>query len=224
MSNTINRNGNPVCSLYREDTPVNKAYYGNKLIFQKFNKEKTINFITSITFSGKSYIDTGIIADLDTRAEMYGVYINEQNTYFPLFGGDEYDAYWFRVRVEGNPTQLNGAYGLERKNIIITYPITGTIILDNTGFTYNGESVTLNPISMYSNSRSIYIHSENRGGVPTDTKATPMTITEFKLYKSGVLVADLKPALDDNNQACLYDTVTNTYKYNIGEGTIIGNI
>ena len=224
MSNTINRNGNPVYSLYRENIPVNKAYYGDELIFQKFNKEKTINFITSITFSGKSYIDTGIIPDIDTRAEMYGVNITEQNTYFPLFGGDEWDAYWFRVRIEGNPTQLNGAYGLERKNIIISYPIVGTITLDNTGFTYNGESVTLNPSYMYSHSNTIYIHSENRGGVPTDTKATPMTISEFKLYKSGVLVADLKAALDDNNQACLYDTVTNTYKYNIGEGTIIGNI
>lgn len=41
----------------------------------------------------------------------------------------------------------------------------------------------------------------------------------FRIYEDGELVRDYRPALDDNNVPCLFETVSGTYLYNAGSGT-----
>ena len=186
-------------------------------------KYSAIDFIDSIIFTGASYVNTGILPDINTRVEMYGVNITTGQAYFPLFGGCNNDnaGNWFRVRTESSLYDLNGAVGNYRGNIGISYPITGTIILDKTKIQYNDTVRTLSSSSMNTSTSPIYIHTDNRNGIPTDTRSKEMEMSEFKVYKNDVLVCDLKAARDENNVACLYDTVTETYKYNIGSGGII---
>lgn len=54
----------------------------------------------------------------------------------------------------------------------------------------------------------------------TDIKYyTDERIYYAKIYVNDELVRNFKPALDENNVACLYDTVTKQYYYNAGTGT-----
>lgn len=180
-------------------------------------------FLPYVIFTGQSYVNTGILPDLDTRVEMYGVYISQSQAYNPLFGGCNSDASgnWFRVRTESSSTELNGAVGNYRSGMSFSYPISGTIILDKTKLQYNQQILPLSSTSMNTSSSYIYIHTDNRNGRPTDTRNINMQLSEFKIYKNDVLVCDLKGKIDDNNQVALYDTVTGTYKYNIGSGGLV---
>ena len=192
---------------------------GNVTIYQ----EAVQTFLPYVIFTGQSYVNTGILPDLDTRVEMYGVYISQSQTYNPLFGGcnNDVSGNWFRVRTESSATNLNGAVGNDRQNLTFSYPISGTVILDKTGLYYNQQSVALSSTSMNTSSSYIYIHTDNRKGNPTDTRNINMQLSEFKIYKNDVLVCDLKGKIDDSNQVALYDTVTGTYKYNIGSGGLV---
>lgn len=180
-------------------------------------------FLPYVIFTGQSYVNTGILPDLDTRVEMYGVYISQSQNYNPLFGGCNNDnsGNWFRVRTESSATNLNGAVGNYRSDMSFSYPISGTIILDKTKLQYNQQILPLSSTSMNTSSSYIYIHTDNRNGRPTDTRNINMQLSEFKIYKNDVLVCDLKGKIDDNNQVALYDTVTGTYKYNIGSGGLV---
>ena len=46
-------------------------------------------------------------------------------------------------------------------------------------------------------------------------------IYPMKIYENDVLVKDLRPCLDGNNVACMYDMVTKKYFYNKGTGNLI---
>lgn len=190
-------------------------------VYQK--KYSTITYLDYIYFTGASYVNTGILPDLNTRVEMYGVYITQQQTYFPLFGGCNNDnsGNWFRVRTESSVTNLNGAVGNQRNNLTISYPIDGTITLDKNALVYNNQTLTLNATSMNTSTSYIYIHTDNRNGTPTDTRAIQMRMSEFKIFKNNELVCDLKAAKDENDIVCLYDEISQTYKYNIGSGGLI---
>lgn len=204
---------------YEDWLSTDEAYLG----YYEWTEESLINYIDYLTFTGASYVDTGILPDINTRVEMYGVYISGQQTYFPLFGGCNNDnsGNWFRVRTETSALYLNGAIGNTRENLTVSYPINGTIILDNTGLQYNNQKLSLNPTSMNTSTSNIYIHTDNRNGRPTDTRTTTMRVSEFKIFKNNVLVSDLKPAIDEDNVICFYDTINKIYKYNIGSGGLI---
>ena len=49
--------------------------------------------------------------------------------------------------------------------------------------------------------------------------ASSMRLYYLKMYNNGVLVRDFIAVLDQNNVACLFDKVSETYFYNIGTGT-----
>ena len=44
----------------------------------------------------------------------------------------------------------------------------------------------------------------------------------FKIYDEDTLLRDYVPVLDENNIACLYDTVEGKFYYNQGTGVFIG--
>jgi hypothetical protein len=46
-------------------------------------------------------------------------------------------------------------------------------------------------------------------------------IYSFLVYENNTLIQDLRPALDYNNVACMYDMVTGKYFYNQGTGEFI---
>lgn len=182
-----------------------------------------ITFLDGLYFTGASYVDTGILPDLNTRVEMYGVTVTQQQSYFPLFGGCNNDesGNWFRVRTQSSATVLKGAVGNAGSQITITYPISGTVTLDKTSLEYNNQSVAINATSMNQSTSHIYIHTDNRNGVPTDTREITMGLKQFKIFKNNQLVCNLKAAKDENNIVCLYDKVNGNCHYNIGTGGLI---
>lgn len=186
-----------------------------------------ITFLDYITFTGTSYINTGIIPDRGTKVEMSGVSIASATSYFPLFGGCDSDnsGDWFRVRTEERASFLNGAVGNKRSSITgITYPISNAIIsLNSKELYYDYRIASINATSMNNSKSEIYIHTDNRNGVPTDTRSINMSLSRFKIWKNNVLVADLRAAKSQNNEYGLYDEVSNVFKTNIGGGGITGS-
>ena len=64
---------------------------------------------------------------------------------------------------------------------------------------------------------SLYIGGDHRPSTIADSKGG-FILGEMKIYQNDVLVADLIPSPE--NGGCYYDTVSQTYKTNLGSGTI----
>lgn len=197
-------------------------------VYQK--KYTTVNYITSLTFVSDSWIDTGIIPTLETRTEMYDIYYPQYSTYQVFWGANNSDTNnnWYRVRIEYPVTQLNAALG-PRAGITISYPIQGNFYFDKVGLVYEHTDLTTQTITLNATTTNPIIPTVTIGAAhnlngTVGNVIHNLTVGEYKMYESGVLVADFKPALDENNIPCYYDEVTSTYKYNGGNGTIQGNI
>ncbi len=67
-----------------------------------------------------------------------------------------------------------------------------------------------------SSSGKTYLFSNVSG---TDSLAGIVKIKELKVYNDGVLSADLVPVIYDE-VACLYDTISQTFYYEAGDGTL----
>lgn len=177
---------------------------------------------SSITFGADAWVNTGIIPNLNTRAELYNVSLANNIYYYCIMGSENSDGrpYCFRIRTshstdsfefyfgDGGTSLLNGLLPLVNADIIAD---KNTFQVDNNSYSFNTTTII--------NNYPVYLGADNRGGNAVDAKGG-LTIGEFKLYKDGVLVCDLFPATDDNNVPCLYDSVSETYKYNGGSGTL----
>lgn len=209
------------------DTKIVQGYLGNTLVYDDSEAPAMpYTELPYLWFTGKSYVDTGIIPDIDTRVEMKLFRIDEADAYFPFFGGSDNDneGNWFRFRTETGPIPQNGAVGDKRNDTWQGAPISTNVSLDKDYLSYQylgtGSNAPIGATYMNEGHSSIYIHSENRLGVPTDTKAIDMRCGAFKIFKNDVLVADLRPCTDGDTYF-FYDIVSNEKRENIGEGELV---
>lgn len=63
------------------------------------------------------------------------------------------------------------------------------------------------------------IFGKRRNGSTAMDHYSSYKLYNFKIYDNGNLVRDYRPALDNNNVPCLFETVSATYLYNAGTGT-----
>lgn len=49
--------------------------------------------------------------------------------------------------------------------------------------------------------------------------STPICIRYLQIFENNILISDYIPVLDENNVACLYDKVSDSYNYNQGTGS-----
>lgn len=97
------------------------------------------------------------------------------------------------VDYEIEHTANNGVATLTKNGVKNTTTYTGTLISNNTWYLFWSNGGT----SAYKIKAKIYY---------------------ARLEDNGVVVRDLRPCLDSNNVACMYDMVTGTYFYNKGTG------
>lgn len=101
------------------------------------------------------------------------------------------------------------------KKITIKTGINSTQIkIDSESYTDFTKTV----VESFEDTRNIYIGALNNGsngeGVATNRFAGQLNYC--KIYKNGVLIADYKPALNEENTYCLYDILNNTFLMPIG--------
>lgn len=159
-------------------------------------KETTIHFGTYLLSTGAQYIDTGI-----TCLTGYKVEIDFQHEEIK-------DNTWF--------------FGVGMNWEAGTY---NSILYTGAGFTYSDEIMKrciATGICTEDQSTTSYLFGRNWSG---DIQPSKMRIYSCKTYdKTGKLIQELIPAIsqeegEHQGEACMFDTVTQTYFYNIGSGS-----
>ena len=175
-------------------------------------------FVEYIEFDGNSWIDTGIIQQT-CRIEFGVEFINHNNA-TQLMGFHVSNAGFWGIKFKGsmfypylnvNPYQYNDVIlnldATDTKKPVLTLtignatssPIVGTMV--NTKTTYAMGGVKYGSTISYNNFMKVYYN---------------------RIYNANnELIQDLRPCLDPNNVACMYDMVTGTYFYNQGTGEFI---
>ena len=177
-----------------------------------------VKYVEYIQSSGTQYIDTEHIPTVNTRV-VTEFEIVEQTAWACIFGtrnANRNNSYLLSVT---DSMQFWVEYGNEpNDHIMYTVSLSGKHTVD-----FNGNTVTLDGVTGSSSNTTlacnypIYISHLNNGGTAGDI--SKIRIYPFKIYENGTLVKDLRPALDDNDVACMYDKVNKKYHYNKGTGT-----
>lgn len=181
-------------------------------------------YVEYVETDGRCWFDTGIIPNINTRVEMEITPLT--NASWKSFLGAENvnddDNYTFQIRrrdYDGfNPRIGDWDYYSSSD----TYEVGSTysLILDRNGFTKNGV-FTQGSVTTYSvPSNSLYISAcHNPNYASSNYRAALARYGRIKIYDNNVLVGDFRPYVDSNLNVGFYDTVSETFKANLGTGT-----
>ena len=197
---------------------VSGNYYYNEgtrdFNYPAYIPKKQLHYLES---TGTQYINTDIIPD----------FANGDKIVIHFYGADYTGASPCIVGTRESGI-LNGFYSLGYDTILadseghdtIRMKLYGeehilsiddsTIILDGTS-NENPRHVTCK--------LPVFLFALNNYGTAAYGIYSGMKLYDWKYYHKGILVQHLIPALDQNNVPCLFDIVSNTYKYNAGTGT-----
>ncbi len=193
----------------------------------KSGEELAVEYIES---TGTQYIDTGYIANQNTRIKCKYQITGFKGDYDTLFSDFTNIQYSPRYELDYMNLQLikwGGQYttygtALSSSGIVILEVNNGTFT-----FTENGETTTqvIGADTEFSSPYSIllfcnrYYKNVSQYELATCCKAR---IYYFRIYEGETLVRDFVPAVDENGVICLYDNVTKAYFYNQGTGGFVG--
>lgn len=205
--------------LYLGDKAISKAYLGDKLVFQA---GKPI-FIEYLESTGTQWIDTGIATTGDTLGFTLEAMPFELTDTYPMGSRDSSGSRrFFGVSVRGTFF----AYGWSAWYSFPSYNVVGQDYI-NTKVT-----MSLN----WLNNRKVTLNQHNADLVAPHNVANGRNITLFgvngqllwkgRIYNAQIsdgdkIIADLRPCIDPNGVACMYDMVTGNSFYNQGTGEFI---
>ena len=222
-----------VLQLYRETQKIDNK--GNLYCSELNEVERRVEYLES---DGTQWIDTGIIPDhstirvntiMSTNGDIY-----ENSGGYSLFG--MWDSFNFRIFKASNVPEsgmLRVQLGGKSTNI-------SGISLDNSklDINFSHDSLYINNIE-----KNIDVGNNTQSAQPIyifASKSTTSSIPEwldyscnircyqFKIWNNNILVRDFLPVISTEEghigEACLFDTVTNTYFYNQGTGKFTTNL
>ena len=177
-------------------------------------------FVEYIEFDGNSWIDTGFTQQT-CRIEFGVEFINHNNaTQFMGFHVSN-TGFWGIARKGAKEFHPNvqKAYPYQYNDVIINFDATNTTapVLTLT----IGDATSSPVVGSTVNPKTTYV----MGGVKYGSNINYnnfMKVHYNRIYNANnELIQDLRPCLDGNNVACMYDMVTGTYFYNQGTGQFI---
>ena len=214
---------NDILQLYQEREKVDDK--GN-LYCSDFNEiERKVEYLES---TGTQYIDTGINCELGYVFE-FDILLTEEKNHWQTFLGHSSEDNTFR-------------YVLGSSGHLTIYENSQETV-DSTSIPYNQRGIV--KISHLSESRKIEFKDKNVEYISTATAASGTfqilssqggqrdymycKLYGLRIYKdNSTLVRDFLPVISTEEEhigeACLFDTVTNTYFYNQGTGKFITNL
>lgn len=177
-----------------------------------------------IEFGIPCYFDTGLYADPDTEVETWFSVVSFNQNWNCFFGAQQMDDSQdtYQVRRYSNTNRFSVRICDSDPTVTNTFTLGEMyhILFNKTGFTVNDVLwATMSPTTNYTTYYTMYV-----GAVHNDTGAFRPTASkwgEFIVRQSGVVVGDFIPVLDENDEPCFYDNVSQTYKYNLGSGDFI---
>ena len=194
-------------------SPTLSAEYGTSRIPNGWNSVSLIDYIES---TGTQYIDTGVAPD----------FANGDKIVIHFYGADYTGTSPCIVGTRESGI-LNGFYSLGYDTILADSEGHDTIKMKLYGgehiLSIDDSTVVLDGTSN-ENTRHVtcklpvFLFALNNYGTSTYGIYSGMQLYDWKYYRNGVLAQHLVPALDQNNVPCLFDTISNTFKYNAGTG------
>ena len=177
-------------------------------------------FVEYIEFDGNSWINTGFTQQT-CRVE-FGVKFINHNDAVQLLGFHPSLAGYWGINFRGKSTfypVINNANPYQYKDVILNFDATNTkkpfVTLTIGNATSSPESGSL------VNTSTTY----KMGGLKSGSNIVYnnfMKVYYNRIYNANnELIQDLRPCLDNNNVACMYDMVSETYFYNQGTGQFI---
>lgn len=189
------------------------------------NKAASLEYLES---TGTQWIDTGLYTDPHYRITMRCSPLTIANTnpgamFFGSTGTYGHEFYIWTNNVYGQP---NAKFGNANYN---SYGPTGINVGDVIDVDFNENWIRVAkdgsniweymfPLNSFTSDKTLRLFSLNRPGSSNYTGL--VRIYYVKIYRSDVLVKDLKPVLKDGI-ACMYDSINKEYLYNGGTGSFI---
>lgn len=181
-------------------------------------------FVDSITADGTQYIDTGILAGSDIKAEVKFKPTNTSAAYCALGGrdfssGDNRNAFgiWAnvsgRTRFDFQSNSVSSTLGSSTTNWNIA-------VKDGVKNYFNGTQEESNTTATFASTRNMYLFGMLSGSSVTGNMVG--SIAYCRIWKAGVLVRDFMPAIrNSDNVVGMYDTVSGTFFENQGTGVFV---
>lgn len=187
----------------------------------ELNKYEELEYITA---TGTQWIDTGILAASDIKAEVKFKPTTNDSTYSVLGGrdGERVNTFTIFTRVSGGTIRLD--YGNNQSPVSQTQSVStenwNFITKDGANNYFNGSAISNNSAETFaSTTNNIYLFTLNNNGT-VSTYPFIGSIAYCKLYKNGVIVRNFIPAKrKSDNEVGMYDKVSGQFFTNIGTGT-----
>lgn len=222
-----------ILKLYQEREKVDNK--GNLYCSELNEVERRVEYLES---NGTQYIDTEIKADDTTEVEIIVAATNTGATWDGcLFGSrtstNSSDSYilWFNHYSNASTPQLSLVYnGVNYgKTVFITNNPNGKHIItfrNKDLYIDNELKTTATSVQPNSTLPLLFLALNTSSGV--DSRKFRGKIYSCKIWQNNTLVRDFLPVISTEEghigEACLFDTVTNTYFYNQGTGKFTTNL
>ena len=177
------------------------------------------NYVEYLESNGSGYIDTKIIPKEDYTYEITCTSYSDSELFaYGISGNYNVGAILLRVGTKSLTNATNGGISYANWNALKQNE-PNTIIMNANHCVLNGVEIATNSEGkqwIKPENGSLYLFGANRWN---GTIGFSGKIYEFKITSdSEGIVAHFKPCLDEEGVPCMYDTVTETYFYNQGEG------
>ena len=183
----------------------------------------TLSYIES---TGTQYIDTGYIANQNTKIKCKYQIVGKNTNYDNLFG--DFTNIQYSHRYEDNYKNLQlikwGGQYTTYGSALSSSDVT-TLEVNNGTFTFIENGVrttkTVNENAEFISQYSLLLFCNRyyaNISIYDSSTLSKARIYYFQIYEGETLVRDFVPAVDENGVVCLYDNVTKAYFYNQGSG------
>lgn len=187
-------------------------------------------FLEYVENTNDAYINTGILPTYDMTVKVKYKYTKLNSTFNPIFGmrtaavGTGDGLFWAGMHYADKQAYLR--FGGNSINYAM-----GDSALDVIELTASPDGIFINGVDtgaryydgvMTSQAKPMFLFTMSSAGAPDWAVGhTNARVYSFEVYDgNGVLIQNLRPALDPNGKACMYDTVTKKYFYNAGTGEL----
>lgn len=218
-----------ILKLYQEREKVDNE--GNLYCSELNEVERRVEYLENTSI--RTYIDTGIIAE-DGLEFKFKLRISRLPSSGGAFGGarlSSTDRFYIAPITDDGKYFSFGYKNTFGSNLLSVETNKDYVFYEKL---YNGEQILeINGDRLYSGSNTegfissfnIYLFGYNYNNI---SGAHYFQVDYFKIYKDGQLVRDFLPMISTEEghigEACLFDTVTNTYFYNQGTGKFTTNL
>lgn len=207
--------------------PYSKIYLGSTLVWQN-TPTPTPTYVNYIEGTGTQYVDTGV-APLSTYKAEIDFELTDTSVWGTIFGQNYASNYRDQCyRCDGKFAYNSGSSRARTATVntpdtnrhTIVYNDSSKYYLDNTEVTAVGTNAKWHTSGLSAGNIFLFHFVDN--------SALTTSIGKGKIYGFKVtdttyntVVLDLKPALDNDNVPCFFDTVSNTFKYDCNGNTFL---